>query len=171
MATHCQICGREIKIVRGWCRQTNATEDLIAHHGYRRPFQQGWQTSSCFGARWRPYEVAFDALPPAIASAEKWEANMATVIADMLANPPATMTRQPKFMGQPKGDPVVLTRPENFDVNAKGSYTPRTYEAEFRELRASRQRSLDAARESLRYMRKRLADWRPSEFVPVGKAG
>ena len=57
--THCQVCGRAIKTVAGrnYAREEDATgrtvAERIAHHGYRRP-RHGWQTTSCFGARWRP---------------------------------------------------------------------------------------------------------------------
>lgn len=44
----CQICGRPILANRG----------VIAHHGYERPWAQGYQTSSCFGAKKLPFEVS-----------------------------------------------------------------------------------------------------------------
>lgn len=49
---HCQICNRRIL----------ANTGLIAHHGYQRPYEQHWQTSSCYGARERPFEVSRDRL-------------------------------------------------------------------------------------------------------------
>lgn len=56
--THCQICERDI--------YANNKRGLIAHHGYRRP-GYGEQTSSCFGARWQPYEESCSAIPPYMA--------------------------------------------------------------------------------------------------------
>lgn len=53
----CQICGRPIQSNTG----------LIAHHGYTRP-GEGWQTSSCRGARHLPFEVSRDELVKHIAS-------------------------------------------------------------------------------------------------------
>lgn len=53
--THCQICERDI--------YANNKRGLIAHHGYQRP-GHGEQTSSCFGARWQPYEESRAAIPP-----------------------------------------------------------------------------------------------------------
>jgi hypothetical protein len=47
----CQICGREIKASKG----------LIAHHGYRRPWE-GVQTRSCEGARELPLDVSYAVL-------------------------------------------------------------------------------------------------------------
>lgn len=50
-AMHCQICERDILADLG----------MIAHHGYTRP-GDGWQTSSCMGARELPFEVSRDVL-------------------------------------------------------------------------------------------------------------
>lgn len=50
-AMHCQICERDILADGG----------LVAHHGYERP-GDGWQTSSCMGARHLPIEVNRDVL-------------------------------------------------------------------------------------------------------------
>lgn len=55
--THCQICKRDI--------YANNKRGLIAHHGYKRP-GYGEQTSSCYGARWQPYEESRSAIPPYI---------------------------------------------------------------------------------------------------------
>lgn len=44
-AMTCQICGRKIL----------ANTGTIAHHGYERPYD-GWQTSSCYGAKHLPFE-------------------------------------------------------------------------------------------------------------------
>jgi hypothetical protein len=46
-AMHCQVCGRDILAKTG----------AIAHHGYERPYGEGWQTASCYGARQLPYEA------------------------------------------------------------------------------------------------------------------
>src|SRR4051812_8673701 len=47
----CQCCGRRIFAETG----------TIAHHGYQRP-GEGWQTSSCYGAKELPFEVSRDRL-------------------------------------------------------------------------------------------------------------
>jgi len=47
----CQCCGRLIL----------ANTGKIAHHGYERP-GSGWQTSSCMGAKYLPFEVSRDRL-------------------------------------------------------------------------------------------------------------
>jgi hypothetical protein len=43
---HCQCCGRKYL----------ANTGTIAHHGYMRP-GGGWQTASCMGAKYEPFEV------------------------------------------------------------------------------------------------------------------
>ena len=47
----CQCCWRLIMAKNG----------VIAHHGYQRP-SEGWQTSSCYGARHLPFEASRDTL-------------------------------------------------------------------------------------------------------------
>jgi hypothetical protein len=52
--TTCQCCGRQIEANIG---------GKIAHHGYRRPQAgSGWQTASCVGARYAPFQVSRDRL-------------------------------------------------------------------------------------------------------------
>lgn len=50
-AMHCQCCGRAIFAETG----------TIAHHGYERP-GGGYQTASCMGAKFLPFEVSRDRL-------------------------------------------------------------------------------------------------------------
>lgn len=57
----CQICGRSVKSNRG----------TIAHHGYTRP-GTGWQTESCMGSLYKPYEISRDRIPDAIASVQAY---------------------------------------------------------------------------------------------------
>jgi hypothetical protein len=56
-AMTCQCCGRQIFAQRG----------KIAHHGYERP-GYGWQTASCMGALYLPFEVARERLADLIVS-------------------------------------------------------------------------------------------------------
>jgi hypothetical protein len=56
-AMTCQCCGRQIFAQRG----------KIAHHGYERP-GYGWQTASCMGALYAPFEVFRDRLADLIVS-------------------------------------------------------------------------------------------------------
>lgn len=150
---HCQICERAIKASKG----------LIAHHGYRRP-GQGWQTASCFGARWRPYEAACDALPHAIKACEAFVENRKAFIAERLANPPATLDHIETRWGRP-AITTTLPRPEGFDVSKRpGSWSQRTYEAMFWGAICDAEHAIKMADQDGDRMRKRLAAWKaPAE--------
>jgi hypothetical protein len=163
--THCQICGRQIKVVRGWCGQTLRAENLIAHHGYQRPYQEGWQTASCYGARWRPYEVAADALPPCIEFADRSATANEDGLAKLLADPPGMLIYQSTRYKRPHGEPVVLARPENYDVNGEGSYIPGSYDGVFKNRKWELRRNAKMFREEAAALRKRLAAW----IAPAGQ--
>ncbi|QOZ66409.1 hypothetical protein [Bradyrhizobium arachidis] len=62
-AMTCQCCGRQIL----------ANTGVIALHGYRRP-GDGWQTASCDGAKFLPFEVSRDRLGYSIRWLQDWEA-------------------------------------------------------------------------------------------------
>jgi hypothetical protein len=70
----CQICAREIKAKSG----------IIAHHGYKRP-GQGWQTSSCIGARNLPYEKSRDVIIQAIRIVQRFIENQKHIIEQVKA--------------------------------------------------------------------------------------
>lgn len=149
--TTCQVCGRAIK----------ANTGLTAHHGYRRP-GSGWQTTSCFGARYRPYEEAHDRLDEFLV----WIANsIATVEGSLYAFrefPPATIS----YLGrtgrgfQARQTYIQLTRPEGFDGTIeRSSYRPSTYEGEHAHYVYTEERSLREMAEALKYGRARRAAW------------
>lgn len=168
--THCQICGRAIRTVAGY-GSTGATEtdmaagrtDRIAHHGYQRPYKQGWQTGSCFGARWRPYEVACDALPPAIKGVENYIANQQTGLAKFMLEPPAKL-QYDKSRGSFRGKPEVVDvpKPEGFvfDENKKShQMTMHAYEYLYLDQRSGYLSRIKFAEMDLVAMQKRLSDW------------
>jgi hypothetical protein len=144
----CQICGRAIKASKG----------LIAHHGYQRP-NQGWQTRSCFGARYRPYEIACDALPLAIASCEAFIERRQTAIHEWWRNPPDKIEVRRGSYG--KGV-VTYPRPPGFMAPAQvpTSYNPNTYEGQHARVRLEMLRDIRGAQESIPEFRKRLDDWK-----------
>lgn len=155
--TTCQICGRSIK----------ANTGVIAHHGYQRP-GDGWQTASCMGARFRLYEVACDALPPAIESCASYVANQEAGLADWIANPPAEIKHQRRdAYGSAVGPEKTFARPDGFDgATAKDNYMCDTYVWRFVNARSGFGHRIKSSNESLRYLEKRLADWRaPAEKV------
>lgn len=103
--TTCQICGRAIK----------ANTGLIAHHGYQRPYAYV-QTASCFGARYRPYEAAHDAIDQYLALLEKWIVDANEKLVDYLASPPEIIKYQRlNAWHHPVGDEKILERPVDFD--------------------------------------------------------
>jgi hypothetical protein len=152
MTTTCQICGRAIK----------ANTGLIAHHGYKRP-GQGWQTASCFGAKYRPYEVACDAIPEAIAAAERFRDHTMVQHLLLVYEPPAQLdvSRRDAY-GSRRGEPRYVAIPANFDATkgSPGSYRPDTYESAFWPIVHKRQQELRNVNEYIAEMRKRLAAWK-----------
>ncbi|MCK1668606.1 hypothetical protein [Bradyrhizobium sp. 153] len=60
----CQCCGKKFL----------ANTGTIAHHGYQRP-GGGWQTASCSGAKFAPFEVSRDRLGGLIKGLKKWKAD------------------------------------------------------------------------------------------------
>jgi hypothetical protein len=155
MNTTCQICGRQIK----------ANTGLIAHHGYQRP-GQGWQTASCFGARWRPYEVACDALPPAITSISDYIAMREKAFAELIASPPEVLTFEKGTWNWKRGahdkETVTVTRPEGFTDATRDDFDrhmPHTYGGEYRAKRAGIEHDIKSSQHTLAELRKRLKNW------------
>lgn len=148
MPTTCQICGRGIKAKSG----------LIAHHGYQRP-GQGWQTSSCFGARWRPYEVACDALPPAIKSCQQFLTAQEMALAKLIAEPPATLSYNKNRYGKPEY--VDVPKPADFDP--RPDYRRHSYVSLYLMQKFDYERNIRMSTSDLSELEKRLANWKPTE--------
>lgn len=149
--TTCQICGRAVLAKTG----------LIAHHGYKRP-GNGWQTSSCYGARYRPYEVARDAIEGAISQCEGFIARTETTIAAMQANPPVELTEVRKSGW--KTNTTTLARPEGFNPSAPspGSYRPGSadhYACLFHGRQRARRAQVTAAHADIAFMAARFDAW------------
>lgn len=143
---HCQICAREI----------GTTTGLIAHHGYTRP-GFGWQTASCFGARWRPYEEACDALPPAIESIKLYAKGMEEAVAKWLANPPAKIDYQTW-----RKEDRTVEKSADFDATKEpATFRPETYEQKFWGQIGQWRQQAKWARQDQKRLMKRLEDWKP----------
>lgn len=82
----CQCCGQRFL----------ANTGLMAHHGYQRP-GGGWQTSSCMGARYLPFEVNRDRLAELIKSLEDWKARAITARANVDAETQAISLTFPDY--------------------------------------------------------------------------
>lgn len=113
--TTCQICAREIKLVNG----------LIAHHGFRRP-GDGWQTASCWGARFKPYEESCNRIPDVISMLEQEVNANEKAIQELKASPPETLIQISVFNRRSK----VLERPSTFDPTTE----PVSFKADSYEL-------------------------------------
>lgn len=145
---HCQICGREIKAAKG----------VIAHHGYQRP-GGGWQTASCAGARYLPYEISSDRLPVIIAKVSEYLDRMRTEHKNWIANPPATLTVQ-VYRGLGPNKMVDTVKPEGF-VAVEGGWgsIPDTYENGFYTIEHEQRRNIRATIADLNFMQARLEGW------------
>lgn len=148
---HCQICEREIK----------ANTGVIAHHGYQRPDRgSGWQTASCFGARYLPYEKSCDRIAPYIQMVTEYVENQKLINKEWVENPPETITDIPYRNAAPK----VYTRPEGFDpkknvsddVVYRGSWS---YEQEHYSRFRAHKREIDSGTREIKKMTERLAKW------------
>lgn len=150
----CQICGRVIKAKGG----------LIAHHGYTRPYE-GWQTSSCEGARYLPYEVSCDRLAEVIEYETAFWARQEQELKVFIANPPETLVVITKRTYGPDVE-KTYTKPEDF--NPDEYCTSRTYAGVYKAEKYNREHTVKMIKANLECMRQRLADWQ-REHAPAEK--
>jgi hypothetical protein len=146
--TTCQICGRVCKSKNG----------LISHHGYKRP-GDGWQTASCSGARFLPYEISCDRLPPTIEMIKKHISIVETKLEEHINNPPKILTTITGGFYQRKVTEFSL--PEKFDAKNPPCCLPSLYcyEGEHSDIRRKYQSDIKYSKEELKYMEERLKNW------------
>lgn len=141
---HCQICARAIKAKSG----------LIAHHGYQRP-GDGWQTASCMGAKFGPYELACDRIQSAIDAVTAHIKKVEDYLPILHAGPETLGTMD----GYPKKY-VEYTRPEGFNPEKnKAGTRPRTYENAWAHKWFKSNADLRGSRETLKFLQDRLGAW------------
>ncbi len=153
--TECQICGRKIKAKFG----------LIAHHGYKRP-GNGWQTVSCSGAKYRPYQVAKDALEIDIPDVEGYIVQMQQEVDDLRNDPPHSITiaktdlRGRTVYDDDKGRTVYVTHwmPDFF--NFEDHFMGNKYAYETQKKMRDMQYQVSSAKDDRDFMKQRLADWK-----------
>lgn len=153
MTTTCQICGRAIKSKLG----------QIAHHGYRQPWGNGERTASCPGARYLPYEISRDAIPPVRANYEMQREAAQRAADAMMSTPPASFTIRRRYAGYETGEPIVLSRPVGFDAarNMKiGGYRMMTYEIEHSHRTRTLRSNVKMLAETIAFLDERYANWR-----------
>jgi hypothetical protein len=145
--TTCQICGRPIKSKNG----------IIAHHGYKRP-EDGWQTASCNGARYLPYEVSCDRLPPTIETIKAHIAKVEIMLEEHINNPPQSFIIQTG--GYYKKSEKIVTLPPIFDAKnppcCVGMYS---YEGKHSDMKRKYQSDIKYSKQDLEFMETRLKNW------------
>jgi hypothetical protein len=145
----CQVCGREIK----------ASSGLTAHHGYKRPYE-GWQTASCEGARYVPYEVGCERLREVASQLFDFIVRTEKTLAEFLANPPETLTVTSRRGAWSKEETRTYTKPDDFGMN--NSYKrsiPRTYECVYEDRRDVYENTIKWAKIDYQTMQRRLEEW------------
>ncbi len=145
----CQICERVIKDKAG----------VIAHHGYQRP-GDGWQTASCFGARYKAYELSNDRMQPYIDMVKGWKNNQEKAKDEFLNNPPETIT----YIGWIGAKEEVYKRPEGFNPKQnteRGSFSgAERYQLRYANKLNEFYREIRKALYEIERMEKRLANWK-----------
>ncbi len=145
----CQICGREIKAKNG----------IMAHHGYQRPYKAGWQTNSCLGARYPPYEISRDRIPYVMKTLIIFlTANKAT-LKDLLCHPPKNMYIS--IGGAYAKKTIEVTRPDDFNIeDMHRSYMPKTYDYVFSCRRNELERMIREAQKDYDFLKDRYDTWK-----------
>lgn len=138
----CQICGRAIK----------AKSRRIAHHGYTRPRYQGYQTASCLGAKYAPYEVSRDRLPFAIDGLTQYRDRVQKTLDDLVADPVAKVPKRGMYNSRLGTFDVTMEEPEGFKTYAN-------YEAARKAYIASFERDLGWINEDLARLQARYDEW------------
>lgn len=150
--TTCQICGRAIKLLNG----------RIAHHGYRRP-GGGWQTPSCMGAGYRPYEVAHDGLDTAIKLVAIKAERDRRAAKELTEAPPATLEKNRLDAYGRISRTDRATRPDGFSPEADRDYRPGSYSTLFHERLSGLLGAIRNWDSELIYLNRRRQEWRAPE--------
>jgi len=149
----CQVCGRQIESQKG----------VIAHHGYKRP-GDGWQTASCLGARYLPYQESCNRLIEVAQIVREYIVRQQQELADFLINPPQTLSVFINKSAYQQGKEIVCQRPEDLDINSYGykvsSGMPRTYEYAHSDIKRNYERVIRFAQEDVVIMEQRIVNWK-----------
>jgi hypothetical protein len=156
--TTCQICARDIKAKTG----------LIAHHGYQRP-GYGWQTESCMGAKYLPYEQSRDRIPAVLDAYKNFYITWEAQLKEFKANPPKEIKKlyiSPYTGKRDESQDKVFQRPEGFSTVEslkieKPSFYDQPYEREFNFQVYNMERQIRDIKETRDWLQKRYDDWKP----------
>ncbi len=147
--TTCQICGRSIL----------ANTGKIAHHGYKRP-GGGWQTASCMGARYQPYEQSCDRIAEVIEYIRRYAVGQTAALENLLNNPPETLSKTFKRGYSEKT--YTADRPADFDYKtAYHTYRSDAYDTLFFERKYQIETNIKNAQHDIEYLTNRLSNWKP----------
>ncbi len=146
--TTCQICGRVCKSKNG----------LISHHGYRRS-GDGWQTASCAGARFLPYEISCDRLPPTIEAIKEHISRVEVKLEEHINNPPEKLTILKSY----PSIRMEVTLPPTFDAKHPPYCLSEMYcyEGEHHHIRRKYEQDIKYSKQDLKFMEDRLNSWIP----------
>lgn len=134
--TTCQICGRAIQ----------ANTGIIAHHGYQRPYD-GFQTSSCEGARFLPYEESRDRIPYVINLLNRAIESDKSII-EKIKNKEISVYDK-KYIGKGEYEHIEIKPDDAYNYKRVADY--RIREIEFR---------IKQMNNELNYLQKRFDDWK-----------
>lgn len=175
-ATHfgnCQICGREHKV----------TGTRVAKHGYT--IRHGWQSGACYGSGGKPIQISCDLVEGGIASAKGYIEHANNEIAAPVSEDGTQWLVQNKTTryGSEIDISKVVLRQVDADVHAVSSYRESDVERKFRNTTVEKVReqvianrvsyleaTIEQSLESIAFMEKVVANWKPSELRPVTDA-
>jgi hypothetical protein len=148
--TTCQICGRSIKAKTG----------VIAHHGYKRPSGYGFQTASCLGARYLPYEVSADRIPEVIKMVQAFVDKTEREFEIFTENPPEKLIDK-KYAGFGRYEKIEIEKPEGFKVSdCRGGNKMYSYEGAYAHYKYAFEQNIKMSKLQVEYMQERFDNWK-----------
>lgn len=152
--TTCQVCGRPIKMVRS----------VIAHHGYQRPHLQGWQSASCLGAKFPPYELSRDRINEVIGMMSNQLVSVQESLGKHIGSPPETIHYYPRGWPHSKKE-IIYTRPLGFKPSDKAptSYQQYDYAGNHDRVWLEKLNDIAGIERFIADLKKRYANWKQPE--------
>lgn len=148
----CQICARPIR--------ANNANGVIAHHGYRRPNRgSGWQTSSCRGARYLPYEKSCDQIPPTIDYIARYIESRKAFVKQYMTNPPEELSYQDYNRQWVKVQKPVGFDPVKNEQKGSFNYGSEKYESEHHHAVYNANFDIKQSTRDVEFLEKRLSMW------------
>jgi hypothetical protein len=144
--SQCQICGREIKL---------NSNGKIWHHGYQRP-GNGWQTVSCLGALYLPYEESSERLQEVIETTQELLQKQIEYLDEFTNNPPDNIK---ELRGQLRDVRIIVhEKPEDFSPDNPESF--RGYSKQYHNRKREIERTIRGMTLELDFLQDRLDAWK-----------